>query len=542
MFIKTTKSKNYTYLQVVQSYREGKATRHKVIANLGRLDLLFNAGSLKAMGEKLLLLNKTPNIDPSKIEESARLCYGHLVYKKIWDKLGLGAIIEKCAKNTNIKFDLPKVIFYCVIHRLLKSKSKLQAFKDQDLFYNLDKIDDLQEIYRSLDFLSDNKQALETQLLHSKKGVFAKSIQVAFYDVTNYHFESNRADDLREFGFSKAGKFNEVQVVMGLFVDINGRPIGYELFPGNTFDGQTMVKALDILKRRFKIKKVIVVADKGLNSKQNFHLIRDAGYEYIVSARLKSLPHTLRKQVLSNEDLEVQNVDEDTGEIRFGWKSLDLAVEYTDEQKQKQKWTDKLLVTWSSKRAAKDARDRNRQIEKAQKKLSQGVNLQNKKGPHRYLKITTNSNTKAIDIDQERIDEDAKWDGFYGIQYSKKDMTKQEVLSNYKQLWKIEESFRVLKTTLKTRPIYHRTAKRIKGHFMTCFLAFMLERELELILKTKKINLSPCKIKSELNQMQLSAINIENQKFFLKGKDGEFTNQILDALKIAKFKNCVAAE
>ncbi|PSJ71452.1 IS1634 family transposase, partial [Sphingobacteriales bacterium UPWRP_1] len=419
MFIKTTKSKNHTYLQIVESFREGKTTRHKVIANLGRLDHLLDSGYLQSMGQKLLSLNNTPCIGAENLQETARFCYGHLVYQKVWEQLGIGEIIKKCAKGTRIKFDLEEVIFYCVIHRLLKSKSKRQAFKDQELFYGIKRIKGLQEIYRSLDFLSAKKQAIETQLFHNRKGVYAKPIEIAFYDVTNYHFESNKSDSLREFGFSKAGKFNEVQVVMGLFIDSTGRPIGYDLFAGNTFDGQTMVDALKMLERQFNIRKVIVVADKGLNSKQNFHLIRQAGYDYIVSARLKSMPKELVQKILDTNDMETKAVCEDTGEVTFSWKVLDYEANYTDANNNEQKLQDKLLVTWSAKRAAKDSKDRERQIQKAKAKLANGADLQNKKGANRFLKTADNTHTKAIEIDQKRIVEDTKWDGYYGIQFSK---------------------------------------------------------------------------------------------------------------------------
>jgi len=525
----------------VESFREGQTTKHRVIANLGRLDLLLASGYLHSMGQKLLSLNKTAYIGAEHIAETARLCYGHLVYKKVWEQLGIGEIITKCAKGTRIKFDIAQVIFYCVVHRLLKSTSKYQAFKEQHLFYGMENIKGVQEIYRSLDFLCDTKEAIETQLFHQKKGVYAHPIEVAFYDVTNYHFESNKTDALRAFGFSKAGKFNEVQVVMGLFIDSTGRPIGYNLFSGNIFDGQTMVAALKMLEKQFNIRKVVIVADKGLNSKQNFHLIRQAGYDYLVSARLKSMPKELVQKILATHDLETKSVCKDTGEVLFSWKVLDYQTQYNDTHPTKEQWRDKLLITWSAKRAAKDARERERQIQKATVKLANGADLQNKKGANRFLKTADNTNTKAIEIDEQRIAEDTKWDGYYGIQFSKTEMTKEEVLTNYHQLWKIEESFRVLKTTLSTRPIFHWTPKRIKGHFMICFLAFMLERTVELRLKSLNIHVSPCQIKEELNHMQLSELTIEGKKYLLKGADTEFTNKILSAFRIPKFKDCAPA-
>lgn len=473
-----------------------------------------------------------------EVVELKRLCYGHIVYEKLWEKLQLSSILEDCLRadaSFNFTFDLNETILYTVIHKLLRRKSKLAAYRDKDEFYQIGADVELHNMYQSLDFLSANKATIETALFARKRTLFNQEIDIAFYDVTTYHFESQRDDELRDFGFSKAGKYNEVQVVMGLFCDTEGNPIGYELFPGNTFDGKTMVNALTILKERFAINKVIIVADKGLNSKANFHLIKEAGYEYIVSARLKNLPKEMKQTILEREGFTQGRVPEE-GEINMEYVHLPYEVKYK-EGNTTYEWTDQLLVTWTAKRARKDIKNRLRQLEKAEKLLAGKVQLVNRKGAKRYLKAKDTSGGKAIGLDEQQIAIDAQWDGLYGIQYSDEKLSTTEVLNAYHQLWRIEESFRMMKSTLHTRPIFHWTEKRIRGHFMMCFLAFLLERMLERKLKEKHLHLSPDQIKQSLNHLQLSHIKHKKQEYLLKGSNGEYGAKILRALNIKPLQN-----
>lgn len=540
MFVKETKSKNYTYIQLVESYRQGNTTRHKVVANLGRLDQLMADNTLQTIGSKLLAIAKSPLVDLENVIELRRLCYGHIVYEKLWNKLDMRKIFSGLLKDVSgstFQFDLCDTVFYTVVHKLLRSGSKRSACQDKDAFLNMGQDVKLHNIYRSLDFLADHKEALEKALFKRQSDLFNMQVDVAFYDVTTFHFESNMADELRDFGFSKNGKLNEVQVVLGLFTDQQGRPIGYELFEGNTFDGETMVKALKILKDRFDIRQVIIVADKGLNSKKNFHLIREAGYEYIVSARMKNLPKKYTEQIFDSQGYKVTHTNTESGEVSFQYKTIDYQVK-TKIEDEVREWTDRLLITWSRKRARKNWHDRQRQIEKAERLVEKRADLKNKKGAKRYVQTSgQNDSLKAEQLNTDRIEKDAKWDGYYAIQYSHKELSHDQVLDAYAHLWRIEESFRVMKSTLQTRPVFHWKEKRIKGHFVMCFIAFMLERQLELKLKEKGISLSPDQIQKSLNELQVSELQHGENKFLLKGTNGQYGAKILRALNIRPLKN-----
>jgi transposase len=250
---------------------------------------------------------------------------------------------------------------------------------------------------------------------------------------------------------------------MGLFVDCEGRPIGYELFKGNVFDGKTLEKSLEMLKERFKIRRVIVVADRGINSKSNLLKLKSLGYGYIVASRLKSMSKEIIEEALSDKDY-IEVSDEE-----FKYKVLNYSNKVNGEE-----LPERLIVTYSGKRARKDRADRNRILEKTRKLLKDPskIDASNKRGGKKFIKFT---GKKKWELDREAIKSSERFDGYYAIQTSETNVGPREILEKHHGLWKIEESFRIMKSNLEVRPIFHWTEKRIRGHFVLCFLAFLLE-------------------------------------------------------------------
>jgi transposase len=349
-----------------------------------------------------------------------------------------------------------------VIQHLLDPCSKLKTYEKQENFLGLDEVD-LNSLYRSLDLLADNKEKIEEDLFFRNRNLFNMEIDVAYYDVTTFYFESVKQNELKDFGFSKDCKFNQVQVVMGLFVDCEGRPIGYELFKGNVFDGKTLEKSLEMLKERFKIRRVIVVADRGINSKSNLLKLKSLGYGYIVASRLKSMSKEIIEEALSDKDY-IEVSDEE-----FKYKVLNYSNKVNREE-----LPERLIVTYSGKRARKDRADRNRILEKTRKLLKDPskIDASNKRGGKKFIKFT---GKKKWELDREAIKSSERFDGYYAIQTSETNVSPREILVKHHGLWKIEESFRIMKSNLEVRPIFHWTEKRIRGHFVLCFLAFLLE-------------------------------------------------------------------
>ncbi len=533
MFLKTTISKGHKYLQIVESYKKQGVSKHKIIANLGRADVLINSGleNIVASLYKLVNKEKTKLRDITTLKEEARLNYGYIVYKKLWNKYSLNQLIKTIGENKKIEYDIEQIVFWLVINRLLSPSSKRAHYLSRQKYINSENETELHQIYRSLDVLAENKEKIEEDIFNKNRNLFNMQIDVVFYDVTTFHFESQRKDELRDFGFSKANKVNEVQVVMGLLIDNEGRPIGYELFPGNTFDGKTMLRILRKLKTKFNINRIVIVADKGLNSKINFKEIKSNGFDYIVSSRIKNMSKKLQNQILDEKGY----ISYSEG---YKYKVIDYENEvvYKNEETKKTEQLilkEKIVCTYSDKRAIKDKRDRQRAVEKAKELLENRDygKLKRKSGYKKYINIE-GSPAQSYNLDEERIKTDARFDGYYAISYSKLDLSPEEVISQYHNLYRIEESFRLLKSTMKTRPIYLRKKEHIEGHFVICFFAFLLERELELRLRKRKIEYSSEKIKEALNSLEFSKIKIENETLYLRGKYEPLASKIMGILKI----------
>lgn len=536
MFIKITKSGNHRYAQLVESYRKDGNTKHRVLLNLGRLDQIENNPSFQNLAVKLAELSalKEETNNLKDISEAEILNYGYLAYRRLWEQFDLPKMLAEAMGKA--QFDLSKTSFLMAIGHLLDPRSKRGTHARQERYFNLPGVK-LHHLYRSLDILERSKEMLEARLFNLNRSLFNMKVDVVFFDVTTFHFESVCQDSLRDFGFSKNGKFNEVQVVLGMLIDQAGRPVGYELFPGHTFDGKTLEAALDNLERRLGIQRVIIVADRAINSKLNLKRIRDKGYDYIVASRLKSMPKHHLKQALS--DTGFCAITDSDGN-RFRYKSLAYLNRFKADQRVYE-LPEQLIITYGEKRVKKDQADRQRLIRKAKLLLENKgkIKSSSKRGGRRYLKETGDVDWA---LDEEAIAKDELFDGYYALQTSKESLSPREVLTIYSDLWKIEESFRVMKSTLEVRPVFHWTESRIKGHFVLCFLAFLLERTLEFRLNEAGLNCSPEQIQEALNSLNFVEVKVKKKKFLIKTKAMPLAHDIWRLLRLKPPKNVTAVE
>ena len=531
MFIKTTKAKQYEYVKLVESYRDEKnVTRHRILFNFGRSDLIKSNKSFIQMVKKLCMIAEIGVTQASKPDcgEAEMLKYGYLPYLKIWNDLGISKCLSRLTERTKCQYNLDNAAFLMAVQHLLAPKSKLATYEYQDSYIGLE-LTDLQHLYRTLDKLGENKEKIENELFYENYVKANNKVDVVFYDVTTFAFESVISDELRNFGYSKDCKFNEVQIVMGLLIDSNGYPIGYELFPGNTFEGKTLVATLKKIGQRFGVNKVIIVADRGINSKSNLNLIKSAGYGYIVASRIKSMKKDVQDKIFDDAGY----VDAPEG-LRY--KTIEHTNMFKDEEGKLQALTEKLIVSYSDKRAAKDYADRQRLIEKARKMLNNPSTIKSacKRGGKKYIEAKGEA---IYSIDEAAIEKDSRFDGYYGVQTSEREMSAQQVAEAYRSLWKIEESFRIIKSTLEVRPIFHWKPARIHGHFVVCFLAFMMERRLETLLNEAGVDNSPVKIREALNEMQLAKVTLNNEVTYIKAKNKSLANQIFKALNLERPPN-----
>ena len=543
MFIKITKSKDFKYVQIVNSYRSNGKVKHELLCNLGRLDHLQGNPEWKkiAINFAKLLGVKDINYDEQNCSEANIVNWGYIIYKKIWNKFKLEQTLDHIQnQNKKIKFDLNNAVFLMVIQHLLSPASKLQTFNKQQNYVNFPKID-LNHLYRALDILNDQQDFIQKHIFYMNRKLFGLQVDVVFYDVTTFHFESVKKDSLRNFGFSKNNKFNEVQVVYSMYIDRNGRPIGYELFPGNTFEGKTLEIALESIEKKFGIRNIIIVADRGINSKLNLKKIVDKKYGYIFASKIKSMSKNIQKQILTKEDyIEFSNSNDSEG--KYCYKVIDY-INKVKEDEEEIDLLEKLIVTYSSKRAKKDRADRQRLLDKANfllqnKSLIKGST---KRGGKKYLKETSNPDWI---LDNNLIVKDEQFDGYYGVQTNLTgDLSVEEILSSYHNLWRIEENFKIMKSFLEVRPIFHWTEDRIKGHFVVCFLSFVLEKTLELKLKDANIDdVSVDNIREAINSMRFAEVELNNKKMFIKSSNTELANKILRNLKIPPPANITSTE
>jgi len=549
MFIKMMKSKNNEYAQIVESYRAGKSIKHRVLYNLGCIAAIKDNPSFQKIAKKLSelsgLVKKESEVkskrDIKKINikncsEAEIKNWGYKIYKNIWNEFELQLILEKIKQKTKIEFELGESSFIMAVKHLLSPSSKLETYHSQNKYIRF-KANKINHLYRSLDLLSENKEAIEEYIYNKNISLFNMKIDIVFYDVTTFYFESFEKDELRNNGFSKDSKFKEVQVVVGLMIDSEGRPIGYELFSGDTFDGKTLKTMLEHLKKRFEIGKIIIVADRGINSKINLKSIKEFGYGYIVAARIKNMGEEIEKELFEDKgyiSFETKTYKELPA--RFKYKIIDYTNKVTekiDNKKIVHELKEKIIFTYSDKRASKDKKERERLLEKAENLLRTPglIEGSNKRNGKKYIKKTEDSEVKW-ELDKKLLERDKKFDGYYAIQTSELSLSATEILDAYHTLWKIEESFRIMKTTLETRPIFHWTVKRIKGHFVICFLAFLMERTLEYKLKKNKIDLSPSQIRSAINSMQFAQVEINGEVILIKTKLDEHAKTILKTLNI----------
>src|SRR6185437_4795955 len=295
--------------------------------------------------------------------------------------------------------------------------------------------------------------------------ILGGKLTVVFYDVTTLYFEAPDEDDLRRTGFSKDGKHNEPQIVLGLLVSENGYPLDHEIFEGDKFEGHTMLPVIEAFKEKYKMQQLIVVADAGLMSNKNVTALLEQDYDFIIGARIKNESRHVQEQILA-----LRLEDDESTEI----KKDELL---------------RIIVHYSESRAHKDAYNRNKGMERLKKLLNTGKLTKkhiNNKGYNKYLKL---EGEISIIIDEEKFKDDSKWDGLKGY-LTNTNLSKETVMDYYRQLWQIEKTFRITKTDLKVRPIYHYKRRRIEAHICISFAACKLYKELKRQLKLKKSGLS----------------------------------------------------
>jgi transposase len=445
-------------------------------------------------------------------EESRIVTDIHDIYGSLYDEIGFSRVMKTCPKSRPVVKDV-------VMARLAKPCSKRSTCEllERDFGISIG----LEKIYRMLDTLTEDRiNRIQDICRQHFKGLFTEEIKVMFYDCTTLYFESFTEDELRRFGFSKDHKFNQGQVLLALMVTNDGLPVGYDVFPGNMYEGDTFKTAIDRIKVRYGVKRVVIVADSGLLSKQNMALLEEKNLDYILGARLRSLSVPWQDRILDNTEYEKIQKDD---------RILPIATySYTKKQR--------LILTHNTKRAEKDRKDREKAIEKLRVKLEKSKNPKSLLSNYGYKKFITVEGEVKVLVDEEKLQREALWDGLHGVMTNNMDkkMNAEEILSHYHGLWQVEDSFRIEKHDIRVRPVFHWTAKRIKAHIVICFMAFAMIRFMQYKIKQKTSEaFSAERIREELFRVQESVLvnTADNNKYVVPSKPSQ------DAVKIYEVMN-----
>lgn len=509
MYLKksTNKKTGRTQLDIVQGYRtaDGK-TKHKIVMHIGYLDVVEKqypdpithfTEMARQMTEEYDERTKPVTMEVS-LNQSMEPGYnesrnfGYAALSKLYHELDIKNFLASRQRFIKADFNLNSIFRMLVFSRLLYPASKRQSYENRNIFF--EKADfSLDDVYRSLHTFAKIKDGFLLHLHNRLKTAYGRDTSLVYYDVTNYYFEIDEQDRLRRKGVSKEHRPDPI-IQMGLFMDANGLPVSFGLYPGNTLDKQTFIPMMDKVQDNFQLKRIIYVADKGMTCGDNIGQILMDKNGYVFSYSIRGANQEFKSFVLDENGYKAN------AEGNFRLKSRiyprEIIVTTVTGQKRKVAVDEKQVVFYSDKFAEKARRDREPAIQKAMTLINSPAkyNRATALGAAKYVKgiifdkktgeILTNAK-KDLSLDLDLLREEEKYDGYYAIVTSELDEKDQKVIDIYRGLWKIEESFKVTKSELAARLVYLSREEHIEAHFLICFTALLIARLLEYVTQGK---------------------------------------------------------
>lgn len=529
MFVRAKKSGAYEYLQIVENQRIDGQVRQRVVATLGRLDILQATGKIDAIlsscarfAERVSVLDahkhgtlppaETIKIGPPK------------VFGRLWEQTNINKVIKKLLQGRKYEFDVERAIFLTVLHRLMVSGSDRDA-EQWCREYAIDRINDIElhHIYRAMAWLGQElpansqfgatpfaarctKDLIEEALFAQRRDLFS-GLDLVFFDTTSIYFEGAGGETIGQYGNSKDHRPDLKQMVVGAVLDSKGHPICCELWPGNTADVKTLIPIIDRLKGKFGIDRICIVADRGMISKETISQLQKSvrDVRYILGARMR-LVKEIREVVLS---------DTKPYESIYGprHKSKDASPLEVKEVKVVSR---RYIVCRNDEQARKDRADRKAIVENLREQLKRGdKTLVGNKGYRKYL--ATPKTGKHFQIDEDKIRQEAKYDGIWVLQ-TDLDMSAKEVALRYKELWMVEAIFRTIKSVLANRPIFHKCDETIRGHVFCSFLALILIKELQSQMAERGWVVEWERLKNDLDSLEEITVRAGSQAFIIRSE------------------------
>jgi hypothetical protein len=540
MFVRIKKSHGYKYLQIVESKREGKKVKQRVLTTLGQLDALSESGKIDDLTRSLAKFSSIRTIIDAHregtIQAHRTLSIGPaLVFDRLWQQLGIKEAIAGQVTARPWRFSLERAIFLTVLHRLFDPGSDRAAERwKEDFQINGTEDIELHHLYRAMGWLGEQsiqlghdarslrcrKDLIEEELFRRNRDLFSE-LELVFFDTTSLYFEGNGGASLGQYGHSKDHRPDLKQMVVGAVLDGTGRPICCELWPGNLTDVSSLIPVIERLKSRFGIASVCVVADRGMISAETIQKLEspELGMSYILGARMHR-DKTVRDEVLpSSEKFQVV-----TGAKKKTADPSPLSV--------REQWVGekRYVVCYNEDQARKDAADRKAIVESLKEKLKSGdKSLVGNKGYRRYLK---SAGKEHFTVDEAKLAKEQLFDGMWVLRTNTA-FAAADVALKYKQLWMVESIFRSAKSLLETRPIYHKVDDTIRGHVFCSFLALVLRKELETRLEKQGNKLEWADINRDLRALQEVEVEMHGKKLHLRTDLRGVCHTVLQAAGVA---------
>jgi len=526
MFVRSKKSGAYEYLQIVYNERIDGRVKQRVIATLGRLDVLQKTGQLDALlascsrfaeHTAVLTAHRQGRVSPAEKVRIGPV----LVFERLWKELGLPKIFRRLLVERRFEFDVERAVFLTVLHRLFASGSD-RAAEVWRRKYTIEGVEKLQlhHLYRAMAWLGEPlpedqqagatpfaprsvKDLIEEALFQQRRDLFS-GLDLVFFDTTSIYFEGEGGETIGQYGHSKDHRPDRKQLVVGVILDGEGRPVCCELWPGNTTDVTTLIPIVDRLKQRFRIRSVCVVADRGMISKDTIQRLQatDRDVRYLLGARLRSVKEiydqVLRRGGRYHEVYGPKKQSKDPAPLKV-----------------KEVWVEdrRYIVCHNEDQAKKDRIDREAIVAALRDQLRQGAkSLVGNKGYRRFLKTRSRG---GFEIDEAKIESEARFDGKWVLQ-TDTDLTPAECAVKYKELWMVEQLFRSMKSILETRPIYHKCDETIRGHVFCSFLALLLLKELQARLAVRGWQVEWQRVRDDLDALEEITIRTRGRTFVIR--------------------------
>jgi transposase len=541
MFFRVKPSGSRRYLQLVENYWDQGRSRQRVLLTLGRLEHLQESGQLDALlasggrlAQNLLILSAHQQGQAPVV--STRRLGPALVFDRLWQETGCAQVVKELLRERRFGFDVERAIFLTVLHRLCAPGSDRAAehWKEDHEIPGIADLE-LHHLYRAMAWLGEvlpdshlhdasklvprcTKDLIEEHLFGRRRDLFT-NLDIVFFDTTSIYFEGDGGETLGKHGHSKDHRPDEKQMVVGAVLDGEGRPICCELWPGNTADVTTLIPIVDRLWRRFRIRRVCIVADRGMISKETLTELEDQGRPYIVGARMRAQKE-VRDEVLARAGR--YRVVRGPREGRADPAPLKVKEVYVDGRR--------YVVCVNEEEVLTDRSRREQIVTALRAQLRQGdKELVGNKGYRKYLKVEGEGH---FAIDEAKLAEEARYDGKWVLR-TNTDLSSAEVALQYKKLWMVEHWFRSCKSLLNTRPIYHKCDESIRGHVFCSFLALVLRQELQGRLQARGHELEWADVMRDLERVQYADVDYAGHRYRLRTELTGSAGRVLQAAGVA---------